>query len=107
MRPHQQENLRNASQTLGNVTLGSGGCRWWFHHSRINRNVVLLINRGLRKSGGKGKKYDKEAMRASLDSRYFRHLRHYVTVLSIVGYVCGYRHGCRAMTLILKSMVGY
>lgn len=85
MRPHQQENLRNASQTLGNVTLGSGGCRWWFHHSYINRNVVLLVNRGLRKSGGKGKKYDKEAVRASLDSRYFRHLRHRVTVLRYSG----------------------
>lgn len=32
--------------------------------------ILLVINRGLRKSGGKGKKHDKEAMRASLDSRY-------------------------------------
>ncbi|KAF3843257.1 hypothetical protein F7725_002106 [Dissostichus mawsoni] len=31
--------------------------------------MLMLINRGLRKSGGKGKKHDKEAMRASLDSR--------------------------------------
>lgn len=36
--------------------------------------MLLVINRGLRKSGGKGKKYDKEAMRASLDSRYLHTL---------------------------------
>uniref|UniRef100_A0AAY5KHW2 Neurabin-1 n=1 Tax=Esox lucius TaxID=8010 RepID=A0AAY5KHW2_ESOLU len=32
-------------------------------------NIYSKTNSGLRKSGGKGKKHDKEAMRASLDSR--------------------------------------
>lgn len=70
MSPHQQESLKGDFQTLGNVALGSGHyCFESHNHSCANRNMVLLINRGLRKSGGKGKKYDKEAMRASLDSR--------------------------------------
>lgn len=42
--------------------------------------MLLVINRGLRKSGGKGKKYDKEAMRASLDSRYLHTLYHLTTM---------------------------
>lgn len=71
MSPRQQENLKGDFQTLGNAALGSGHCflRLSLNQSCTNRNMVPVINRGLRKSGGKGKKYDKETMRASLDSR--------------------------------------
>lgn len=40
-------------------------CVW----KKTKLKMSPLANRGLRKSGGKGKKYDKEATRASLDSR--------------------------------------
>lgn len=71
MSPHLQENRKGDFQTLGNATLciGHRGLCLSHSHSCINRNMVIIINRGLRKSGGKGRKYDKEAMRASLDSR--------------------------------------
>lgn len=71
MRHCQQENLKDAFQTLGKSPQSSLSFIFSSSYCNFctNEKMLLVINRGLRKSGGKGKKHDKESMRASLDSR--------------------------------------